>query len=87
MGDQVGADVEGLLAGGAFHRLVGLAAEQIFPEHGDGLAGGVIDEGAAEVFGPAQGSVEGQEGTLKVDFPVQTRADGRVFAGALPVTR
>lgn len=32
-------------------------------------------------------SVEGQEGTLKVDFPVQTRADGRMFAGALPVTR
>ncbi|MFE2535051.1 hypothetical protein [Streptomyces sp. NPDC059371] len=32
-------------------------------------------------------SIEGQEGTLKVDFPVQTRADGRVFAGALPVTR
>ncbi|MFD5635493.1 hypothetical protein ACFWJM_15330 [Streptomyces sp. NPDC127077] len=32
-------------------------------------------------------SIEGQEGTLKVDFPVQTRADGHVFAGALPVTR
>ncbi|MFE2582132.1 hypothetical protein [Streptomyces sp. NPDC059378] len=32
-------------------------------------------------------TVQGQEGTLKVDFPVQTRADGHVFAGALPVTR
>ncbi|MFD5817724.1 hypothetical protein ACFV06_18245 [Streptomyces sp. NPDC059618] len=32
-------------------------------------------------------TVEGQDGALKVDFPVQTRADGAVFAGALPVTR
>jgi hypothetical protein len=32
-------------------------------------------------------TVEGQEGSLKVDFPVQTRADGHLFAGALPVTR
>ncbi|MFF3410770.1 hypothetical protein ACFYW8_32100 [Streptomyces sp. NPDC002742] len=32
-------------------------------------------------------TIEGQEGSLKVDFPVQTRADGHVFAGALPVTR
>jgi hypothetical protein len=32
-------------------------------------------------------TIEGQEGSLKVDFPVQTRADGHLFAGALPVTR
>jgi hypothetical protein len=32
-------------------------------------------------------TVEGQEGALKVDFPVQTRADGHRFAAALPVTR
>ncbi|MFB7334303.1 hypothetical protein ACFC00_22055 [Streptomyces adustus] len=31
-------------------------------------------------------TVHGQEGALKVEFPVQTRADGHLFAGALPVT-
>lgn len=31
-------------------------------------------------------TVEGQQGALKVDFPVQTRTDGHRFAAALPVT-